>query len=47
LWRRPCSGNGPSYEELNKQYYSNPTIGVALMLQSLILSSWKNPKNED
>jgi hypothetical protein len=32
--------NGPSLENLNKMYYSNPTIGVALMLQSLLINSW-------
>lgn len=31
---------GPSPEELEKLYYSNPTIGVAMMLQGMTVSSW-------
>jgi hypothetical protein len=33
-------GNGPSFEELQKMYYSNPTVGVALMNQAMLMSSW-------
>jgi hypothetical protein len=32
--------SGPSFEELQKMYYSNPTVGVALMNQAMLLSSW-------
>jgi hypothetical protein len=30
----------PPIEELQKQYYTSPTIGVALMLQGLLISTW-------
>ena len=31
---------GPSVEELNKMYYSNPSLGIALMLQGVTIVSW-------
>ena len=31
---------GPSLEELSKLYYSNPTIGISLMLSGLTTTSW-------
>ncbi len=31
----------PSSDQLEKQYYEKPTIGKALMLQSLLLKNWK------
>lgn len=34
------AGQGPSIEELEKLYYQNPTIGVSLMLQSIMVTTW-------
>ena len=39
---------GPSLEELKKEYYTNPAIDVGFMLQGLLITSWerdfiKNP----
>ena len=31
---------GPNTEELQKLYYSNPTVGVAMMLSGLTITSW-------
>lgn len=31
---------GPTIDELNQKYYTEPTVGVALMLQGLITVSW-------
>jgi hypothetical protein len=31
---------GPTIDELNKMYYSNPTLGVALMIQGITVTSW-------
>lgn len=31
---------GPGLEELQKRYYSNPSIGVAMMLQGMLVTSW-------
>ena len=31
---------GPSLEELQKRYYARPTLGVALMLQGMLTTSW-------
>jgi hypothetical protein len=31
---------GLSVEELNKRYYSSPTVGVALMLQAMEVATW-------
>ena len=31
---------GPSMEELNKMYYSQPSLGVALMIQGMTVTSW-------
>jgi len=31
---------GPSPEELEKLYYSNPTLGVALMVQAMTVTGW-------
>jgi hypothetical protein len=31
---------GPSISELEKLYYSNPTPGVALMLQGVTVTTW-------
>ena len=33
-------GKGPSIEELEKMYYENPTVGVALMLQGILVTTW-------
>lgn len=43
---------GPSLEELQKSYHTKPTIGVALMLQGILTSSWyediiKNKENDN
>lgn len=43
------TGQGPGLEELKREYYSNPTIDVGLMLQGLIITEWekdylKSPK---
>lgn len=34
------SGQGPSASDLEKMYYTNPTVGVALMSQGLLVTSW-------
>lgn len=31
---------GPGIEELQKEYYSNPRVGIALMLQGMLTTSW-------
>lgn len=31
---------GPDVEELQKLYHSDPTVGVALMLQGMLVTSW-------
>lgn len=31
---------GPSPEELEKLYYSHPTLGVALMVQAMTVTGW-------
>lgn len=31
---------GPSFEDLQKLFYSNPTIGIAIMLQGLTMGTW-------
>lgn len=31
---------GPSVEELQKMYYEKPSIGVAMMLQGILTTSW-------
>jgi hypothetical protein len=31
---------GPSLEELQEKYYKEPTLGVALMLQGMLTTSW-------
>ena len=33
-------GKGPPLEELKKMYYANPTVGISLMLQSMLMSVW-------
>lgn len=33
-------GKGPSSEELNKLYATNPTVDVALMISGLICCTW-------
>jgi len=33
-------GEGPSLEELTKKYYSDPTLGIALMIQGITVTSW-------
>lgn len=40
---------GPSLEELKRQYYLNPTVDIAMMLQGLTITTWEedyltNPK---
>jgi len=40
---------GPSIDDLKKEYYRNPTIDIALMLQGLEITTWeedflKSPK---
>jgi hypothetical protein len=32
--------SGPGVEELQQAYYSKPTLGVALMLQGMLITSW-------
>jgi hypothetical protein len=44
--------NAPGLEELQKQYHLKPTVGVAMMLQGIIISSWysdvaKNRENKE
>lgn len=31
---------GPGAEELQKIYYTKPTLGVAMMLQGMLITSW-------
>ncbi len=33
-------GKGPDFDALQKKYYEKPTIGVALMLQGMTITSW-------
>lgn len=33
-------GEGPTLEELQQQYYTSPTLGCALMLQGMLVTSW-------
>ena len=33
--------SGPDMQTLQKAYYTNPTIDVCLMLQSLLMLAWK------
>lgn len=35
----PAEG-GPSFEELQQKYYAEPTLGVALMFQGMLVTSW-------
>jgi len=40
---------GPNIEELKREYYSNPTVDVGLMIQGLLITDWEedfrqNPK---
>ena len=32
--------DGPTLDELNQRYYTEPTLGTALMLQGMITTSW-------
>lgn len=32
--------SGPSLEELQKRYYEKPTIGIAMMLQGMLTTTW-------
>jgi hypothetical protein len=34
------TSQGPSVDELQKQYYEKPTIGVAMMLQGILTTTW-------
>lgn len=40
-------GEGPSYEELEKKYYSEPTIGTSMMLQGLLVTSWNRQLDQE
>lgn len=31
---------GPTVEQLEKLYYTNPSVGVAMMIQGLTIASW-------
>ena len=31
---------GPSIEELKRLYYSQPSVGIAMMLQGITVTSW-------
>jgi len=33
-------GQGPTIDELQQRYYSEPTLGVSLMLQGYLVTSW-------
>ncbi len=35
-----CKGEGPDLDELMKKYHTSPTLGVALMLQGITITSW-------
>lgn len=43
----PEGVEGPTPEELQKSYYEKPTIGVALMLQGVVTSSWSENINKE
>lgn len=34
------NSQGPSLEELQKKYYEKPTVGIAMMLQGMLTTSW-------
>jgi hypothetical protein len=36
-----CETIGPSLEELQRTYYSSPTVDIGLMLQGLLITSWE------
>lgn len=40
---------GPTLDELQKSYYEKPTVGVSLMLQGILTTTWHEDltKNED
>lgn len=33
---------GPTVEELQKSYYEKPTVGIAMMLQGLLTTTWQD-----
>lgn len=33
-------GTGPNVKELESEYYSHPRLGLAMMLQGLLATSW-------
>lgn len=37
---------GPDIEELKKEYYSNPKVGTALMLQGILVTTWLQDHKE-
>lgn len=42
--------NGPTVDELQKAYYVKPTLGTAMMLQGILVTTWYsdiNKTNED
>lgn len=40
-------GEGPTLDELQKSYYEKPTIGVAMMLQGILTTTWYDNLNEN
>jgi len=40
------STGGPSMQELQEQYYTEPTLGVSLMLQGYLVTSWYSQVND-
>lgn len=39
-------GEAKTIEELNKLYYTNPTVGIALMLNGAMVNSWFDDYNK-
>ena len=40
-------GEGPTYEELEQKYYTKPTVGTALMLQGMLVTTWYDEVEQD
>jgi len=38
---------GPNVQELKKQYYTDPTVGTALMLQGIEVTNWFQDHEEE
>jgi hypothetical protein len=40
-------GQGPILQELEKRYYEKPTVGVAMMLQGMLTTTWHDDLNKN